>query len=296
MAVEEHTVGSLGELLDRVTPSAPDPESGRHRYAGVYRGSGCAAWPLLTSLDRLGGTEPPHTKRHLELHVLRSFIRYSRPHLRDSGANDWELLVLAQHHGVPTRLLDWSWSPLVAAHFATLAARPGEGCAVWRLDWHRMHRHYGLNPIALLVADLERLGGTLHGERYEGGDAERKDGAAERHLRGDALSADAPPAFTPASLVSREGDLAPFACLIEPPALDARIVAQAATFTVCTDAARPFDEFLEREGLDGVLTRYIIPPDAVDRVRDQLDLAGMDERRLFPDFDGVAAFIRRWYG
>ena len=282
MAVEEHTVGSLGELLDRVTPPAPDPESGRHRYAGVYRGSGCATWPLLTSLDRLGGTAPPHTKRHLELHVLRSFIRYSRPHLRDSAANDWELLVLAQHHGVPTRLLDWSWSPLVAAHFATLAARPGEGCAVWRLDWHRMHRHYGLDEIALLVADLERLGGAARGSD------------TERSRRNDTIREVMPAAFTPASL-ARGRDLTPFACLIEPPALDARIVAQAATFTVCTEAARPFDEFLEREGLDGVLTRFIIPPDAIARVRDQLDLAGMDERRLFPDFDGVAAFIRRWY-
>lgn len=267
MAVTEHTVGSLGELLDLVTPSEPDPESGRHRYAGVYRGSGCASWPLLTSLDRLGGTHPPHTKRHLELHVLRSFVRYSRPHLRNETANDWELLVLAQHHGVPTRLLDWSWSPLVAAHFATLSARPGEGCAVWRLDWHRMHRHYGLQEIALLVADLEQLG--------------------RRGRTGTP--------FTPATLMSNEDDQPPFACLIEPPALDARIVAQAATFTVCTDAARPFDDFMVSEGLGESLTRFEIPPDAIARVRDQLDLAGMDERRLFPDFDGVAAYIRRWY-
>jgi hypothetical protein len=267
MPVAEQTVESLGELLDRVTPSSPDPESGRHRYAGVYRGSACATWPLLTSLDRLGGTRPPHTKAHLEQHVLRSFVRYSRPHLRGTPANDWELLVLAQHHGVPTRLLDWSWSPLVAAHFATLSALPGEGCAVWRLDWHRMHRHNGLPEIALLVSDLERV---------------------------DAGDGDGTP-FTPAALMSGTPRRRPFACLIEPPALDARIVAQAATFTLCTDAGRPFDEFLVSQDLGDALTRLVIPPDAVPRVRDQLDLAGMDERRLFPDFDGVAAFIRRWY-
>ena len=49
------------------------------------------------------------------------------------------------------------------------------------------------------------------------------------------------------------------------------------------------------EGLGDALTRLVIPPDAIARVRDQLDLAGIDERRLFPDFDGVAAYIRRWY-
>lgn len=264
MSIAERSIDSLGALLDLVTPEAPDPASGRHRSAGVYRGSGCATWPLLTSLDRLGGVDAPHGKAHLEPHVLRSFVRYSRPHLRHDPANDWELLILAQHHGVPTRLLDWSWSPLVAAHFATLAAQPGEPCAVWRLDWHRMHRHFGLEPIALLIADLERL----------------PDAPAEP--------------FTPAALLTRGADR-PFACLIEPPALDDRIVAQAATFSLCTETSRSFDAFLESEGLSDALMRFVIPAEAVPRVRDQLDLAGMDERRLFPDFDGVAAYIRRWY-
>ncbi|MDQ2669020.1 MAG: FRG domain-containing protein [Gemmatimonadota bacterium] len=268
MRIAEHTVGSLGELLDLVTPSAPDPRSGRHRDAAVYRGSGCVDWPLLTSLDRLGGTHPPHTKAHLEAHVLRSFVRYSRPHLHGNAANDWELLVLAQHHGAPTRLLDWSWSPLVAAHFATLAARGDEPCAVWRLDWHRMHRRFGIQEIALLVSDLERLPPGRTGDGVP---------------------------FTPAVLMESGGRIPPFACLIEPPALDARIVSQAATFTVCTETTRSFDEFLMGEELGDTLTRYVIEPDAVPRVRDQLDLAGMDERRLFPDFDGVAAYIRRWY-
>ena len=75
---------------------------------------------VLTSLDRLGGSEPPHTKARLEEHLLRNFIRYSRPLLATPPINEWELLVLAQHHGLPTRLLDWTYSPTVAAHFATL--------------------------------------------------------------------------------------------------------------------------------------------------------------------------------
>src|SRR5688572_13797651 len=120
MSVREIAVHSLGEFLDVVTPKQPDSLTGRRRDTGVYRGSPDASQPLLTSLDRLGGLEPPHTKSGLEEHILRNFVRYSRPHVDPAHPHDaWEMLVTAQHHGVPTRLLDWSYSPLVAAFFAT---------------------------------------------------------------------------------------------------------------------------------------------------------------------------------
>src|SRR5213596_2652794 len=138
MSIREIVVHSLGEFVDVVTPREPDRLTGRRRDTGVYRGASAATRPLLTTLDKLGGIDPPHTKVELEEHILRNFIRYSRPHLDDARPhNDWELLITAQHHGVPTRLLDWSYSPLVGAFFAT---RPvwGAGAerdrAVWRLD------------------------------------------------------------------------------------------------------------------------------------------------------------------
>ena len=84
--------------------------------------------------------------------------------------------------------------------------------------------------------------------------------------------------------------------MIEPPSLDVRIVTQAATFTLCSTTATSFDAFLEDQGLASALTRYLIPVDSVPRVRDQLDLVGVDERRLFPDLDGVASAIQRYYG
>jgi hypothetical protein len=154
LCVEPVIIRSLGELVDRVTPDEPDPATGRRRDSGVYRGVGDAHWPMLTSLDRLGGTEPPHTKCSLEEHILRNFARYSRPHVATPPASDWELLAQAQHHGVPTRLLDWTYSPLVAAHFATMGRRaqpaaqggggPGTDRVIWRLDWQRVHAHFGL--------------------------------------------------------------------------------------------------------------------------------------------------------
>jgi hypothetical protein len=264
-SIREIVIGSLGEFVDRVTPEAPDRVTGRHRDTGVYHGAREAGAPLLTTLDRLGGIDPPHTKSDLEEHVMRNYIRYSRPHSRGTSMNDWEELFSAQHHGVPTRLLDWTYSPLVAAFFAT---RPIEGAerarAVWRLDWQKVHLVFRFPGLALSPRDLDTL--------FEvGGHA------------------------SPWQLFSRDREATPFACLVEPPSLDERIVAQAAVFTMCSDKWHAFDEFLKSHGLADALTKYVIPTKAVAKIRDQLDLVGVDERRLFPDLDGVAAAIRRYY-
>lgn len=265
VSIRTIVIHSLGELVDRATPSEPDPITGRRRDTGVYRGSSNAEHPLLTSLARLGGMSPPHTKADLEEHILRNFIRYSRPHLGTETVNDWEHLVSAQHHGVPTRLLDWTYSPLVAAFFATRTGDEGDqrDRAVWRLDWKSLHEKFGFPGLSLLIKDLDELFGK------------------EGH-------------FTPWALM-RHGASRDFACLLEPPSLDQRIVAQAAVFTLCSDKTHSFDAFLSEHGLGGALTKYVVPAGEVGRMRDQLDLVGVDERRLFPDLDGVAAAIRRYY-
>ena len=109
----EFAVNSLGQLIDRVTPDNPNSETGHCRTACVYHGCADAEWPLLTSLDRLGGITPPHSKAHLEAHILRHFLRYARPYLLGRQIDEWELLITARHYGVPTRLLDWTYSPLI---------------------------------------------------------------------------------------------------------------------------------------------------------------------------------------
>ena len=258
----EVVVTTLGELIDKLTPSSPDPRTGRRRDSGVYRGSAESGRTLLTSLDRLGGR--PHEKRDLETHILRNYARQSRPHI-DSATDDWELLFSAQHHGVPTRLLDWTYSPLVAAHFATALPVREMDRVIWRLDWRAVHRRFGFQELALLTRDLD--------EALGGGKA----------------------SLTPWSLF--DGSSAPreFACMVEPPSLDARIVAQSAVFTFMSDTTCSFEAFLERHGLGDALTRYVIAAPDVACVRDQLDLVGMDERRLFPDLDGVAEGLRRYY-
>lgn len=264
MSITTFKVTRLGELIDRITPCEPDPVTGRRRDSGVYRGVADVSWPFLTSLDRLGGTNPPHTKAGLEEHILRNFIRYSRPHFTTFPDTEWELLVAAQHHGLPTRLLDWTYSPLVAAHFATSERQENVDRVIWRLDWKMMHQAFGFPELALLIQDLDTVFGT------------------DGH-------------FTPWKLFRNESHLKDFACLIEPPSLDARIVAQSAAFTLCSDKTQSFDRFLAQHGLESALTKIVIPASEVQRIRDQLDMVSISERHLFPDLDGVAAEMRRYY-
>jgi hypothetical protein len=264
MPITEVVVRTLGDLIDKVTPTEPDPRTGRRRDSGVYRGDQDATGPLLTSLDRLSGAGSPHGKADLEEHILRNFIRYSRPYFTQPPVNEWEVLVTAQHHGLPTRLLDWTYSPLVAAHFATVEGDPRSDRVVWRLDWKSVHRCFRLPELALLIQDLE---GILGGDRP----------------------------MTPWSLFAAPASAKQFACMLEPPSLSPRIVAQSATFTLCSDKRQSFDRFLENHGLGSALTKFIIPAAETARFRDQLDLASVDERRLFPDLDGVAAEMRRYY-
>lgn len=260
--IPEVEIRSVGALIDALTPEEPDLQTGRRRDSGVYHGGRAPELPLLTSLDRLGGTDPPHSKAHLEGFLLRNFARYSRPYLPAEPINDWELLVIAQHHGAPTRLLDWSYSPLVAAHFATRQPDPSRPRVVWRLDWRQIHAAYNLPGLALLIDDLQHLFA-------------------------------APEPFTPWQLF--EGPTPPFACMIEPPSLNERVSAQAAVFTLCSDTSQSFDAFLAAQGLASALTKFVIPGEAVAAVRDQLDLVGIDDRRLFPGLDGVAAALRHYY-
>lgn len=81
----------------------------------IFRGVRDARHELLPKLGRLKFLK---TMESDERHMLRLFENYATPYLPNRDLRKWELLAIAQHHGLPTRLLDWSRNALVAAFFA----------------------------------------------------------------------------------------------------------------------------------------------------------------------------------
>ena len=168
---------------------------------------------------------------------------------------------------MPSRLLDWTYSPYVALHFATMDLdRYGcDGC-IWCVDYYKAHK---LLPAALTA--------VLAGE---GSDV----------FTTDMLTRVAPTLADFDSL-ARPDD--PFAVFFEPPSLDERIVNQFAMFSVVSSPTDQLHQWLDRHPDLG--HRLIIPAKLKWEVRDKLDQANVTERVLFPGLDGLSAWLKRYY-
>ncbi len=256
--METARVESWLELQERLFAETWNADLGLHRSDFAFRGRSDAADDLSTTLVRLGGD--PAT---LEGHLLRNFRKYA-------GLNQvpvdspWNWLALGQHHGLPTRLLDWTYSPYVALHFAT--AVPGafdEDGAIWLVDFVKTNR--------LLTDALREL---LETEGMNAMSAELLREAAETLADFDALGHD-------------------FVVFFEPPALDDRIVNQYALFSLMPSPHARMDEWLERH--PDLARRIVLPAELKWEVRDKLDQANVTERVLFPGLDGLATWLKRYF-
>lgn len=257
--MREIRVRSWNELNDEVYGNAYNERLGRFRSPYAFRGLSCVEHPLTTSLSRLGGRY-----REMEAHLLRNFRKYARASDVPSDSV-WNWLAVAQHHGLPTRLLDWTFSPQVAMHFATqhLEEFHLDG-VIWAVDFVRAH---GMLPRALRAVLEEACADVFTVE------------VLERRA----------PTLEEFGALARE----PFVLFLEPPSLDQRIVNQFALFSVMSSPEAELHDWVERH--PELTRRIVIPAELKWEVRDKLDQANVTERVLFPGLDGLSAWLRRYY-
>jgi hypothetical protein len=103
----------------------------------IYRGLSSIEHSLTTTLGRVVLKEGD-THKAVEARSLRIFKERAIPFITTIPSNDWEWLALAQHHGLPTRLLDWTRNPLVALFFSVQTDNNNEQSAVYVL--HQRHQ------------------------------------------------------------------------------------------------------------------------------------------------------------
>jgi hypothetical protein len=259
MRMDEIRVTSWGELTEILYADSWHEGIRRFRSDYAFRGVEAPEAELLTGLMRLGDGFAD-----MEGHLLRNFRKYA---YRDAVPADlfWNWLALGQHHGLPTRLLDWTFSPYVALHFATehQSWYDADGI-VWCVDFIKAKRFL---PQALCRV-LEEEGANVF-------TAEMLAHVADSL---DALEA-----------LQKE----PFVVFFEPPSLDERIINQFALFALMSKVDATLDRWLEAH--PGLARRIIIPAKLKWEVRDKLDQANVTERVLYPGLDGLSRWLKRQY-
>ena len=247
MKFPDENVQSISELMECL-----DKQGLPDNSPTWFRGQGDLQWELTCSLARNGGLEK-------ELPFLRRFKQNALPLMRSRPENEWEWLFVMQHHGLPTRLLDWTESPLVALFFAlgNDNTYSEDGC-LWGLS------PFDLNRVAIPDEpsdDVPCLGEDKHLDTY-----------------------------LPREIHRQLQPLKPLAVIA--PRNNARIRMQQGVFTVFHRNLSSLNAIPD----NNFLWRLIIPKEAKLTLRKELTLLKINRFTLFPELEAAAAYAKELVG
>ncbi len=261
--IKEIHITKFEQVWELIGEQVLDEKSQRNRSSYLYRGMCNSGYSLKTSLAR----NCKEKATELESSIIRNFNKYAtlqNPHLSESI---WNKLIIGQHHGLPTRLLDWTWSPLIGLHFAT----SGE-------DISRMDEH----DAVVWKINVEEVNALLPG----------------RYVK--VLSSENAYLFTVDMLDSIVDTLDKFdddmqddaILFIEPPSIDERVINQFSYFSIIPNKIIDIESFFDKCKF---ATKYVISKELKWQIRDMLDQMNINERITYPGLDGLSQWLKRYY-
>jgi hypothetical protein len=243
-----NSIGTLLDLLGQVT---------KGKSAVWFRGQAVTNWKLLPSIMR-----PPNSFDD-EVVLLKKFKQNAVPLLTTVPTDEADWLFLMQHHAVPTRLLDWTESPLVALYFAV-----GE-------EGNRKHDRADAALWCLFPQTLNELSGMRMDPEHDipsfGHEKELDDYLPTRAIGIKTASKQ------PVALIAQR----PFR----------RLHVQQGVFTLFHRNTTPIEELSDKHGESRQVVKLAIPAGAKPRLRKELKLLQIDRLALFPELENVASRI-----
>lgn len=244
MIQSEIDVSSASQLMLAVTDA-------NERFNGQvwWRGQRCWSWSLQPSAYRAGRGLNYERSANIRFRQ-RAPIRI--PNTPDAG-DFFAWLFLMQHHRLPTRLLDWTESPLIAAFFAT-----SDGTCKGEKGMESADQGaalYALSPYALNRVQLGESGLVIP-----------EDPRAQRAIEFAFLA---------------NADDSEHVIAIRPPESHLRMMVQLSVFTV--HGSGRLIEDIDQD--DDLLVQYRIPRESKVRLRQDLKMLGVRESNIFPDLD-----------
>lgn len=235
----------------------------------VFRGHADEKWDLEPSLMRLKRDLDQDDYNRLESALYFDFVTYSAKYSRLSSS--WEVLFEMRHHGLPTRLLDWSESFSMALYFALADDAPSP--TIWILN------PYKLNEITMREASLHN---PINGLDFNYEDGFLDETVAKTEIDDIAQLKES---------ISTQPFDKPIAII--PPLSSDRLFAQKGLFTL---QGKNNDTPLNLEiDVSDCFKKLTIAPNAMDDAYAFVQLSGVNEFTAYPDLDGLSRQLKNKY-
>lgn len=234
-------------------------------------------------------------REQIERHVLDVFSNHLVTYVKHLPRSEWEALAIAQHHGLPTRLMDWTTNPLVALYFATRETEKDKDgnnldSAVYVLISNPKHYNDLARRSKPLVEPIPDTFTAAANSVYDAYDIDEPEFELPYSIE-DPDKNESKMAETEMSKnTGTESHPVPLPfditenIIYYPPHISSRIRAQDGVLLACY---KPLDDLEEKDYLE-----IVIKHEAHEDIRHRLDQYGVFDKQLFPGLDGIATWLK----